>query len=119
MDGITPEEVLQFTSGEDNQQLLAYMQDPQNGKVVADAMSFMVTHLHLIEEFKLEYTVVQFLQQFLFTGWLQKRQLLASDDMQKCQHLQRQIHECITMCMEMMDNKNLLKMCDAYIVKFS
>ena len=65
MDGITREAILNFTSGEENQQMLAYILDPQNGKVVADAMSFIVTHLDLIEQFKLEHNVVQFLQQFL------------------------------------------------------
>ena len=96
----------------DSANAIAYFENPQTGRVVADAMSFILTHVHLINGLKLEHAVVQILQTFLFSGWLQECQQLASDDMQTCQDLQRKIHEFITNHIEMMDDHTLCeKMC--------
>ena len=96
----------------DSANAILYFTDPQNGRVVSDAMSFVLTHMHLINDLKIEHAVVQSFETFLFSGWLQKRQQLASDDMQTCQDLQRKIHEFITNHIEMMDDHTLCeKMC--------
>jgi len=82
-------------------------------------MSFILTHVHLIDTLKLEHAVVKNFQTFLFSGWLQERQqLLASDDMQTCQDLERKIHEFITIHIDMMDNHTLCEnMCKNFFNK--
>lgn len=102
----------QHDEAADSNHAIANFWNPQTGRVVAEAMSFMLTHVHLIDAFKLEHALVQLLQTFLFSGWLQERQMLASDDMQLCQDLQRKIHEFITIHIEKMDNHTMCeKLC--------
>ena len=105
----------QHDEAADSNHATANFWNPQTGRVVAEAMSFMLTHVHLIDAFKLEHALVQILQLFLFSGWLQERQMLASDDMQLCQDLQRKIHEFITIHIEKMDNHTLCeKLCENF-----